>query len=127
MTGAIHSEQDFTRRLTEFTEANLRNEQFGVSELAREMNMQRSTLHRKVKKIFSFSVSQFISHVRLKKALEILQNDSLTVSETAYECGFHSVTYFSKCFHDFYGFAPGAIKKQTKKNENQPSILLCPR
>jgi AraC-like DNA-binding protein len=118
MTGAIHSDQDFTRRITEIIEANLSNDQFGVSELAHKMNMQRSTLHRKVKRIFSFSVSQFITHVRLKKALEILQKNSLTVSETAYECGFHSVTYFTKCFHDFYGFAPGTIKRQLKKNED---------
>ncbi len=119
MTGSIYSEQDFIRRITEITEANLKTEQFGVSDLAREMNMERSTLHRKVNKILNISVSQFINQIRLKKALDILQNSSVTVSETAYECGYHSVTYFSKCFHDYYGFAPGEVKKQNNKYINQ--------
>ncbi len=115
MTGAIQNDQDFTRRLTELTEANLKNEQFGVSELAHKMNMERSTLHRKVSKIFNISVSRFINQIRLQKALEMLQNTSATISETAYECGFHSATYFSKCFHDYYGFSPGEVKKQKEE------------
>ena len=120
MTGAVHNEQDFIRRLTEVTEANLINENFGVSELAREMNMVRSTLHRKVRRIFNNSASQFINHIRLEKALEILQHNSTTISETAYDCGFHSVTYFSRCFHDYYKTTPGKARMKRKSLSTPP-------
>ncbi len=33
----------------------------------------------------------------------------LFISDIAFESGFHSVTYFTKCFHDFYGYSPGKI------------------
>ena len=49
-------EEVFLNRLTEITEENLSNEQFGVSELAREMGMSRSNLHRKVKSATKTSV-----------------------------------------------------------------------
>lgn len=106
------TEEQFLKKLTELTEANLTNEQFGVSELAREMNMSRSNLHRKVISITKTSVSQFIRQHRLKRAMEMLQQTALTVSEVAYQVGFGSVTYFTKCFHDYYGFPPGEVGKR---------------
>jgi len=105
-------EVQFLKKLTELTEANLTNEQFGVSELAREMNMSRSNLHRKVILITKTSVSQFIRQHRLKRAMEMLQQTALTVSEVAYNVGFGSVTYFTKCFHDYFGFPPGEVGKR---------------
>jgi len=72
------SEKDsFLAKLTEITEANLSNEQFGVSELASEMGMSRSNLHRKVKSFTNITVSQFISGIRLKRALELLRESSI--------------------------------------------------
>ena len=101
---------EFLKKLTDIVEANLTNEQFGVSELAREMNMSRSNLHRKVILITKTSVSQFIRQHRLKRAMEMLQQTALTVSEVAYQVGFGSVTYFTKCFHDYFGYPPGKSK-----------------
>lgn len=112
MNGSFISDQNFLKQLTEITESNLTNPQFGVSELAREMGMSRSNLHLKVKKITKSSASQFINKVRLKKAMEILQKGSLTISETAYDCGFQSVSYFTKCFREYYGFPPGEVIKR---------------
>jgi AraC-like DNA-binding protein len=110
MTGATLGGQQLTDRLTEITESNLTNEQFGVTELAQNLGISRSNLHRKVKKAEKCSVSRFICRVRLQKAIELLRTTSLPVSEVAFDCGFHSVAYFSKCFHDYFGFSPGKSK-----------------
>ncbi|HKL31211.1 MAG TPA: helix-turn-helix domain-containing protein, partial [Tangfeifania sp.] len=119
--------QEFTERLTQIIKANLKNEQFGVTQLVREMQMSHSSLHRAVKNATGLSISQFICRVRLKKAHEFLKQKKATISEIAYDCGFHSVTYFSKCFHDFYGFSPGEVKKQTEKEKTEtPNIPLPP-
>jgi AraC-like DNA-binding protein len=72
MAFAQQGENDFLAKLTEITGANLANDQFGVSELAREMGMSRSNLHRKVRSAHGTSVSQFINQLRLKKAMELL-------------------------------------------------------
>ncbi len=105
--------QEFSERLTQIIEANLQNEQFGVTQLVREMKMSHSSVHRAVKNTVGLTISQFICQVRLKKAQDILkQNPATTVSEVAYACGFHSVTYFTKCFSDYYGFSPGEVRKK---------------
>ncbi|WP_150451395.1 helix-turn-helix domain-containing protein [Arenibacter lacus] len=98
---------------------HLANEHFGVSELADAMNMSRSNLLRKIKKQTQLSASQFIRQVRLKEAMELLKEDSLTVSQISHQVGFGSTSYFIKCFREFYGYSPGEIGKGTVAIETE--------
>ena len=121
-------ENDFLKQITEIIEENISNEQFGVSELAREAGMSRSNLLRKIKKLTNLSVSQYISQIRLKNAMELLKQNSFTVSEVSYRVGFGSTSYFIKCFRELYGYSPGEVGK-TASDENAsgpkgPSLFL---
>ncbi len=98
---------------------NLSNEQFGVSELAKAMNMSRSSLLRKVTKHTRLSASQFIRKIRLQKGMELLKQNSLTVSEISYQVGFGSTSYFIKCFREQYGYPPGEVGKGTVPIEDE--------
>lgn len=69
------------------------------------------TLSHRLQTISGKTVSKYIREVRLQKALERLRNEECTVAEVAFKRGFGSPAYFNKCFHDFYGFPPGKIKK----------------
>jgi len=112
MTVYLPAEQQYIDKLTEIVEENFSNNGFGVAELAKEMGISHSSLHRKLKAIAKQSISQFIRETRLKRARELLQLQAGTVAEIAYGVGFGSTTYFSKCFHDYYGYPPGEVKKQ---------------
>ena len=112
MSGTPSSQNEFITQLTSIVEQNISNESFGVSELAYEMNMSRSNLLRKVTKETKLSVSQFISQVRLKKAMELLRKSSLNVSEVSHQVGFNSTSYFIKCFREYYGYPPGEVGKR---------------
>jgi TolB-like protein/AraC-like DNA-binding protein/Tfp pilus assembly protein PilF len=92
-------------------EANLGEENFGVSELAEKMRLNRSYVHRKLKSITKKSVSEFIREIRLQKAKKLLEEGSDNISEVAYNVGFSSPSYFSKCFHDHFGYPPAVVKK----------------
>jgi len=104
-------ENDFLKKITEIVEENLSDESFGVSELASVAGMSRSNLLRKVKNLTNVSVSLFIRQVRLKKAMELLEQTSFNVSEVSYRVGFSSTSYFIKCFREEYGFPPGEVGK----------------
>ena len=119
-------ENDFIKQITSIVEDNISNEQFGVSELASKIGMSRSNLLRKVKKLTDLSVSQFISQVRLKHAMEMLRQKTFTVSEISYKVGFSSTSYFIKCFGDHYGFPPGEAGKR-KLNENDSAYKVQPK
>ena len=117
-------EHDFLRRVNEIVEDNISNEQFGVSELARETGMSRSNLLRKIRKLSNLSVSQYISQLRPQKAMVLLKENSFTVSEISYKVGFSSTSYFIKCFREYYGYPPGEAGK--REEEESDSLELAP-
>jgi TolB-like protein/AraC-like DNA-binding protein len=105
---------------------HLSEESFGIEELRHGLGLSRSQMHRRLLKITGLSASVFIRSVRLKKALELLKEGNLTVSEVAYRTGFSSPSYFNKCFHEQYGFPPGDIHKQKMSEIDQRDLFGLP-
>ena len=99
---------------------NIENDQFGVSQLASELNLSRSQVLRKIKSETGQSANQFIRQIRLEEAVKLLQKNELTASEISFKVGFSSPSYFNKCFHEQYGFTPGDYKNNTKAHIAEP-------
>ncbi|MDX1284365.1 MAG: helix-turn-helix domain-containing protein [Draconibacterium sp.] len=115
-----NADKEFLEKLEQVVKDNLGKESFGVSELAKELGMSRSSLHRKVNSLTKISVSQYIRQARLKQAKELLRQTSDTISEVGYKVGFSSTSYFIKCFHDYYGYSPGEVGN--RENDESHSI-----
>ena len=109
-------DEAFLEKLREAVEENLGNEDFGVQELAREAGLSRSQIHRKLHELTGQSTTKFIREIRLEHAMEMLQKEVGTVSEIAYRVGFSSPTYFSTCFHEYYGFPVKVTSIKSKRN-----------
>ena len=122
MTEPLTTDQPFLRKLTDIVIANLPNENFGVNDLALESGYNHKVLNRNLRRLTGKSGSQFIREVRLQKALEMLQNETLTASEVAYKVGFTSPDYFNRRFHAFFGYPPGRIKKEKIKNHEADTL-----
>ncbi len=93
-------------------EDNIGNENFSVSDLAEEVGLSRSMLHRKLIKLTGKSATDLITEIRLKRALELLKNDVVTVSEIAYRVGYSSPSYFNKVFKKTFNVSPGEVRKK---------------
>ena len=100
----------FITRFREVVEARLANSELGVDDLAADMNLSRVQLYRKVKAISGSSPVELLRTARLNRAYQLLLSTDKTVSEVAYDVGFSSPSYFSKCFKDKYGISPGEIR-----------------
>ena len=81
MTEHLSKDQILIRKVTEIILANLENENFGIKELANESGISQYRLNRRLRSISNKSINQFINATRLRKALEILQNEELTSVE----------------------------------------------
>jgi TolB-like protein/AraC-like DNA-binding protein/tetratricopeptide (TPR) repeat protein len=116
--------QIFISKLTDIILANLEDENFGIKELSRETALSQRSINRKLKSISGKTLSQFIRETRLHKAMEMLQNSDITASEVAYKVGFGSPTYFNTCFHEYFGYSPGTLKKADFETIRELSIDL---
>ncbi|MDT0557085.1 two-component regulator propeller domain-containing protein [Ichthyenterobacterium sp. W332] len=100
------TETDFLKRLKEILEINLTSSEFTSERFAEEMLMSRTQLHRKLKAIVNMTASEFLRLERLKLAVQFLKESDKTVTEIAYQVGFNSPSYFSRCFRETYGTSP---------------------
>jgi TolB-like protein/AraC-like DNA-binding protein len=104
-------DQLFLEKVHVATEKNLANKDFGVDELAHEIGISRSQLHRRLKNLTGQSASHLIREARLNKAFEMLQQKVATASEISYQVGFSSPSYFNTCFNEYFGYPPGKAKR----------------
>ena len=106
------SEQDFLRKLNDLIEKNIDKSSYTVEELAKDLNISRVQLYRKVKAILGISVSDYINNIRLEKSKELLLNSNQNISEIAYSLGFSSPNYFSTSFKNKFGITPKEYKSK---------------
>jgi AraC-like DNA-binding protein len=107
----LPKDQIFIRKLSEIIQANLGDENFGIKEIAHQLDMSHYSLSRRLYAITNKTFKQYIREARLQKAFKMLQNEELTASEVAYKVGFSSPAYFNTCFHEFFGYPPGKVSK----------------
>jgi DNA-binding response OmpR family regulator len=88
------------------TEANMTNFDFSVEELAQNLNLSRTHLHRKLKSLTNQSATEFIRSIRLKKAVQLMKEGNHKVNEIGYSVGFNSHNYFTKSFKKQFGMSP---------------------
>jgi signal transduction histidine kinase/ligand-binding sensor domain-containing protein/DNA-binding response OmpR family regulator len=96
----------FMKKVMQFIDENLTNTDLNVDQLASCVSLSKVQTYRKVKAISGLSIVEFIRMVRLKKASQLILEGKLNFSEIAFDTGFSTPSYFSKCFHDHYGKTP---------------------
>jgi DNA-binding response OmpR family regulator len=107
---AVNSaDEKFLTHIMQAIEKNMGEDDFGVEELAKEVAMSRSQLHRKLIALTNQAPSEVLRNTRLLRAKELLQKKFATPSEVAFKVGFNSHTYFSKCFKEEFGVSPGEV------------------
>ncbi len=101
-----HHEETFITQLMDFIESSWSDAALKVDDLSKPAGLSKSQLYRTLKSLTGKSPNTFLKDYRLAKALELLSKKNSNVSETAFQAGFSSPSYFSKCFQKKYGHTP---------------------
>jgi signal transduction histidine kinase/CheY-like chemotaxis protein/AraC-like DNA-binding protein len=109
--------EPYTKKLFALIFQQLDNPELSVEGLADLMATNRSHFQRKVKAITGISPSDLIRIIRLEKAKEFLLAKKGNITEVAYQSGFSSQSYFTKCFTQHFGISPTQML-QDSKNHN---------
>ena len=99
-------DEQFLQKLLRLIEENISNPNFSVEELSGDMFMSRYTLYKKILALTGKTPNEFIRHMRLKRAAQLLENGYLTVSQICYKVGFKSQKYFVKAFKSEFNVSP---------------------
>ena len=104
------ADENFLQLLMDTLSENWQDPQFGVNDFCEKMSMSKSKLYRKTKEITSMSPNELLREYRLQRSLELLHTDR-NISQTTFDCGFNSPSYFTKCFQERFGMQPLAYTR----------------
>ncbi len=102
----------FSDSLREVIKKNLSNSNLKMDELGEDLGLSRVQLYRKVKALTGLSPVELLRQMRLQRGYTLLSTTTKTVSEIAYEVGFGTPGYFSKCFKEQYGKYPMELRAE---------------
>lgn len=104
-------DRKFIERLKAAMEKHLPESDVKVNDIGSDIGLSRVQLYRKLKAITGLSPAELLRQMRLQKAHDLIMHSDQPISAIAYDTGFSSPGYFSKCFRDEYGISPSDMRK----------------
>ena len=101
--------EDFMMQLMTYTEKIWSHTSTTVNDFEENLGYSKSKLYRTMMNLVGKSPNTFLRDYRLNKALKLLGKQNTNISEIAYQTGFSSPAYFSKCFQKRYGILPSSF------------------
>ena len=103
-------EQSRLKRIHQFLDKHYQRK-IEITEVARLSNLTTAAFCRYFKRMTRLTFTQFVNHYRIDKAKKLLRRDN-NVTETCFQCGFESISYFNKVFKKITTENPLAFKKR---------------
>lgn len=106
------ADEDFLNRLNKIIHDHLENDQMGIPFICREMGMSRASLYNKLKALTTMGANDYITKIRMEKAIQLIVHTDLSVTEIADQTGFSTSRYFSTVFKQYTGCSPTQYRQE---------------
>lgn len=105
-------DSDFYNRFLEIFTAEMANPDLNVDKIALKMGLERSQFYRKIKSLTNYAPVELMRRLRLEHGRKLLMTTDKSISEIAYDTGFSTPAYFSKCYRDAFGETPSEARSK---------------
>lgn len=85
-----------------------------LQRIADHVHLNASYLSHRFKKETSWNISEYVAHVRLKRAEQLLKYSDLRAYEVCEQVGYRNFSHFSRVFKEYSGISPQELIKQRK-------------
>lgn len=105
-------DNEFYNRFLQHFKEVMSDPDASVDLLAGKLRLGRSQFYRKIKSLTNYSPVELMRRLRLKQARHLLTTTEKNISEIAYEVGFSSPAYFSKCYREAFNETPTELRER---------------
>jgi transcriptional regulator GlxA family with amidase domain len=88
------------------------NQKVTVPMMARKAGLGERTFQRRFQRATAQKPIEYLQHLRVRKARELLEVDALTVKEVARRVGYEDLSAFRKIFRRVMGLSPGEYRRR---------------
>ena len=103
-----------TARILKYVTEHIDTPDLKIDNIADAMGMSRSVLYTKIKQQLGMTPIDFVRHVRIMRACELLKDTDESLSSVAFAVGFSDAKYFSKVFKRETGIVPTEYRERTR-------------
>lgn len=103
-------DQERIKRLYQFIDEHYQRK-IDLQEVAELSNLSEAAFCRYFKKMTKLTFVEFLNHYRVNQAKNLLLLDK-NITETCFDCGFESISYFNRTFKKLTGENPLGFKKR---------------
>ncbi len=93
----------------DYLEHNYMND-INLSKLANNLNLSTFHFSRIFKSIYGMNFRPFLNTIRVEKAVNLIINTDMPITDIALECGFGSIRSFNRAFKDINGKVPSDLR-----------------
>ena len=111
-TEILDSDKLFLNKFIEQLELSYNQSELSIEGISQQLGVSRVHLYRKIKEISGLTPVDYLRNFRLTKAVNLLEKNLYSISEIAYQTGFSSPAYFTKCFRDIFNMTPSEYMKK---------------
>jgi AraC-like DNA-binding protein len=86
-----------------------------AADLAQELDMTESRFSRFFRRATGNTFTDFVNHVRVNRACQLLMESDLLITNIGYEVGFNNIANFNRRFLDIKGMTPSEYRRQVAK------------
>lgn len=105
------TEENFLETLIDTLDKHWPNPEFDIPDFCRVMSISKPQLYRKCIAVTGMSPNSLLREYRLLQSLNLLRHEDRNISQTTFDTGFSSPSYFTKCFQKRFGLQPLAYLK----------------
>lgn len=111
----LQQEEDFDliHRILLYVTENFK-EKISLEKVSKELGVSRFYLSRTFSKKVGCGLGKYINSLRIGFAQHLLENQKLSISEIAFECGFDSLRTFNRVFREHLNQTPREYREQLK-------------
>lgn len=106
----IEEDKVMMAKLMDYLEKHIDDSNLRLEDLAAAVNLGRTVFYGKMKSIVGMAPMEFVRHVRMQRAEELIVKSKESFSQIAYAVGFSDPKYFSKCFRKETGMSPSEYR-----------------
>lgn len=107
---ALPMNDEIINKITQYI-SNHYNEQLSLKEIADKFHFNYYYLSSYFSSHIAEGFSEYLNKIRVEKALELLRNENIPVSEVSYLVGYSDHSYFCKVFKKFTNVTPSRFRK----------------
>ena len=107
-----NADEQFMIKLNEMIDQNLSQPDLDVKFLTAQMAMSRTSLYNKIKELTGMGANDYINRRRIDKAIILLTQSGMSITEISEQVGFTYQRYFSTLFKEMKGMTPSQFRAQ---------------